>query len=74
MFENHQKSEIDALMRSNTEFRSLYQRHQELDSKLRDADLGVLPMDDTTLHTLKKEKLKAKDRLIHMWESHHQTH
>lgn len=68
MFENHQKAEIDELMKANTEFRSLYQRHQELDTKLRDADLGVLPMDDTTLHALKKEKLRAKDRLVHMWE------
>jgi len=68
MFENHQKSEIDALLKSSTEFRSLYQRHQELDSKLRDADLGVLPMDDTTLHSLKKEKLRAKDRLVQLWD------
>lgn len=68
MFEKQQKDEIEALMKSNAEFRSLYQRHQELDSKLRDADLGVLPMDDTTLHSLKKEKLWAKDRLTHMWE------
>ncbi len=68
MFEAQQKDEVDALMRSNLEFRQLYQRHQELDSKLRDADLGVLPMDDTTLHSLKKEKLRAKDKLIVMWE------
>lgn len=69
MFEKQQKDEIEAMMKSNAEFRSLYQRHQELDSKLRDADLGVLPMDDTTLHSLKKEKLWTKDRLLHMWEA-----
>lgn len=74
MFENHQKSEIDALLKASTEFRSLYQRHQELDSKLRDADLGVLPMDDTTLHSLKKEKLRAKDRLVQMWEHREGAH
>jgi uncharacterized protein YdcH (DUF465 family) len=48
----------------------LYQRHKELDGKVRDAELGVLPMDDTTLHNMKKEKLWAKDKLIHMWERH----
>ena len=74
MFENQQKDQIEALMKSNTEFRSLFQRHQELDSKLRDADLGVQPMDDTTVHALKKEKLRAKDRLVHMWEQHRSTH
>ncbi len=74
MFENQQKDQIEALMKSDAEFRSLFQRHQELDSKLRDADLGVLPMDDTTMHSLKKEKLWTKDRLQHMWEVRHPTH
>ena len=49
MFENQQK-DVEVLIKSDSEFRSLYQRHQELDSKVRDAELGVLPMDDTTLH------------------------
>ncbi|HOV57997.1 MAG TPA: YdcH family protein [Rhodanobacteraceae bacterium] len=74
MFENQQKDQIEALMKSDAEFRSLYQRHQELDSKLRDADLGVLPMDDATLHSLKKEKLWTKDRLLQMWEVRSRPH
>jgi uncharacterized protein YdcH (DUF465 family) len=67
MFEQNQK-EIQELIQSNPEFRSLYQRHKELDSKVRDAELGVLPMDDVTLLNMKKEKLHAKDRLTHLWE------
>jgi uncharacterized protein YdcH (DUF465 family) len=67
MFENQQK-DVEVLIKSDSEFRSLYQRHQELDSKVRDAELGVLPMDDTTLHNMKKEKLWAKDKLINLWE------
>jgi uncharacterized protein YdcH (DUF465 family) len=70
MFENQQKDDVDALIKADSEFRSLYQRHQELDSKVRDAELGVLPLDDTTLHNMKKEKLWAKDKLIHLWERH----
>ena len=50
MFEQNQK-EVEALMQSNAEFRSLYQRHKELDSKVRDAELGVLPMDDVVVDT-----------------------
>ena len=74
MFEN-QQNDVESLIKSDREFRSLYQRHQELDSKLRDADLGVLPLDDTTLHNMKKEKLWAKDKLITMWEKlHTETH
>ncbi len=67
MFENQQK-DVEVLIKSDSEFRSLYQRHQELDSKVRDAELGVLPMDDTTLPNMKKEKLWAKDKLINLWE------
>ena len=69
MFEN-QQNDVETLIKSDSEFRSLYQRHQELDSKVRDAELGVLPLDDTTLHNMKKEKLWAKDKLITMWERH----
>ena len=54
-------------MQANPEFRSLYYRHQELDSKVRDAEIGVLPVDDVTLHNMKKEKLHAKDKLTTMW-------
>ncbi len=70
MFEKLQNDQVKALMQDNAEFRALYNRHQELDSQVRDAELGVLPLDDTTLHNMKKEKLWAKDRLTHMWEMH----
>jgi uncharacterized protein YdcH (DUF465 family) len=73
MFENQQQ-DVENLIKSDHEFRSLYQRHQELDSKVRDAELGVLPLDDTTLHNMKKEKLWAKDKLTVMWEKLHATH
>jgi uncharacterized protein YdcH (DUF465 family) len=68
MFENQQREDIEALMKADTEFRRLYQHHQELDSKVHDAELGVLPMDDVTLGDMKKEKLHAKDRLLRMWD------
>ena len=67
MFEQQQKDHIDALMKANPEFRRLYQHHQELDSKVRDAELGVLPMHDNQLLGMKKEKLQLKDRLTRMW-------
>ena len=73
MFENAEREDLESLMHGNTEFRQLYHRHKELDDKVRDAELGVLPMDVVTLHTLKKEKLLAKDKLTHMWEHLHHT-
>lgn len=73
MFESHSRDELDALLKSNVEFRQLYHRHRELDKQVTDAELGVLPLDDTTLAQMKREKLHAKDRLTHMFESR-QTH
>jgi uncharacterized protein YdcH (DUF465 family) len=70
MFEGHQ-SEVEQMMQSNAEFRSLYMRHRELDKQVLDAELGVLPLDDMTLVRLKKEKLWAKDKLTHLWERAH---
>ncbi len=72
MFERQQKDHIDAVMKANPEFRRLYHYHQELDSKVRDAELGVLPMHENQLHGMKKEKLHAKARLERMWEGRRQ--
>lgn len=73
MFEGHQH-EVESLMQNDSEFRSLYMRHRELDKQVLDAELGVLPLDDMTLVKLKKEKLWAKDRLTHMFERHAVPH
>jgi len=70
MFERQSPTEVESLMRDNPEFRRLYHHHQELDKKVMDAELGVLPIDDTTLHRMKKEKLHAKDQLTRMFDAH----
>lgn len=70
MFEQNQE-EVAVLMQKDAEFRSLYYRHKELDSKVRDAELGVLPMDEATLRSMKFEKLHTKDKLTQMWETTH---
>lgn len=69
MFEGQPQLEIDTLIKSDPEFKQLYQRHQLLDKKVMDAELGVLPIDDTTLHQMKREKLAAKDRLVRMYDA-----
>ena len=62
MLEGQSQNDVDAMMKSDPEFRQLYHRHRELDKQVLDAELGVLPLDDTTLVRMKKEKLNAKDR------------
>ena len=71
MFEGQPQAELDAMIRSNNEFKQLYQRHKELDRQVLDAELGVLPIDDATLARMKREKLAAKDRLTRLYESSH---
>ena len=66
MFEHQQKDHIDAVLKANPEFRHMYQRHQELDSKVHDAELGVLPAHDNRLQAWKAEKLQLKARLTRM--------
>lgn len=68
MFENQNADDVKAMIDRNDEFKRLYQRHRDLDKQVDDAELGVRPIDDMTLHTLKKEKLMAKDRLTFLWE------
>jgi uncharacterized protein YdcH (DUF465 family) len=71
MFEGQPQTEVEALMKANTEFRQLYQRHKELDKQVLDAELGVLPIDDNRLGQMKREKLAAKDRLLRMYDELH---
>ncbi|MFC4726859.1 YdcH family protein [Coralloluteibacterium thermophilus] len=66
MFDAQSPAELDAILKSDGEIRALYQRHQELDRQVIDAELGVKPVDDTTLARLKREKLRAKDRLTRL--------
>ena len=69
MFEGQPQEELEAIMKSDAEFRLLLQRHRDLDKQVLDAELGVLPLDDNTLSRMKREKLYAKDRLIRMYAS-----
>lgn len=74
MFEDHSQEEVEVILKRNPEFRRLYHHHRELNDKVMDAELGVLPMDDSTLIRMKREKLLAKDRLVRMVESRELLH
>jgi uncharacterized protein YdcH (DUF465 family) len=71
MFEYDQQI-VTKLLEENDEFRSLYEQHRHLDQQVDEADSGVLPLDDLTLHRLKKEKLQLRDRLASLIEIHRQ--
>ena len=69
MFEGQPQTEIDALIKTDPEFKQLYKRHRELDKKVTDAELGVLPIDTATLGKMKREKLATKERLLKIYDA-----
>ena len=69
MFEGQPQNEVEAMIKSDPEFRQLYHRHRELDKQVLDAELGVLPLNDNALAQMKREKLYAKDRLTRMYDA-----
>lgn len=66
MFEERSTGDVDTLLKSNSEFRQLYQQHQDLDRRVMNAELGITPVDDLELTRMKREKLAAKDRLVRL--------
>jgi len=67
MFE-HRQHQMEIMMKENPEFLRIFNRHQELDKRVTDAEFGTAPMDDLALVKLKKEKLLAKDQLARMMD------
>jgi len=65
MFENREE-ELESLLDENVEFRRLYRHHQGLDKRIAAAESGTAPMENLALSELKREKLRAKDRLTWM--------
>ena len=73
MFE-YDKDIVEVLLDGNEQFQALYEEHDALKKKVRDAELGVLPLDDLSLGTMKKEKLLAKDKMAAMIEQYRREH
>ena len=73
MFEYDQDI-VEVLLNDNEQFQILYKQHNTLKAKVRDAEIGVLPLDDLSLGTMKKEKLLAKDKMAAMIEQYRREH
>ncbi|WP_376691457.1 YdcH family protein [Wenzhouxiangella sp. EGI_FJ10409] len=67
MFEK-QKDQMEILLKSNDDFRRLYNHHQQLEKRVIAAENGTAPMEDMALNQLKREKLQTKDQLTRMME------
>ena len=60
------RNEISELKVKNAHFAKIFEKHNELDQKAKDADEGRLHLSDFELEQIKKEKLKLKDEALHM--------
>lgn len=60
------RDEISHLKQVNAHFAKIFEKHNELDQKAKDADEGRLSLTDMELETIKKEKLRLKDEAYKM--------
>jgi len=58
------RDEISELKVKNAHFAKIFEKHNELDQKAKDADEGRLHLTDVELAEIKKEKLKLKDEAL----------
>jgi uncharacterized protein YdcH (DUF465 family) len=60
------REEISKLKQENAHFAKIFEKHNELDQKAKDADEGRLHLSDAELEVIKKEKLLLKDEALHI--------
>ncbi len=65
MFE-FERDIVKALVDDDKQFEELYNQHHVLKEQVRDAELGVVPLNDVALGNMKKQKLLTKDRMAVM--------
>ena len=73
MFEYDQHI-VNSLLSENNDFKRLYDKYDMLKQRVKEANAGVVAMDDYSLENIKKEKLLLKDRMAHMIEDYRQAH
>jgi len=60
------RDEISELKVQNAHFAKIFEKHNELDQKAKDADEGRLHLSDLEKEKIKKEKLLLKDEALKM--------
>ena len=73
MFEYDQDI-VKELLDANDRFQQLYQQHSDLKLQVREAEIGIHPLDDLSLVRLKRQKLLAKDKMAHMIQDYQREH
>jgi uncharacterized protein YdcH (DUF465 family) len=58
------REEITQLKQENAHFAKIFEKHNELDQKAKDANEGRLHLTDIEIEAIKKEKLLLKDEAL----------
>ena len=70
-----EKEIVDNLLKENDDFRRMYNKHDQLNRKVDNANHRAVSIDEFSLETLKKKKLLLKDRMAALIDSHrHSPH
>ncbi len=67
------RDEMHELKQQNAHFVKVFEKHNELDQKIEDAEAGRVILTDIEIETLKKEKLLLKDEAYKMIMDYRKT-
>ncbi|MEJ2762345.1 MAG: DUF465 domain-containing protein [Gammaproteobacteria bacterium] len=73
MFE-YESEIVENLLSENEDFKRLFDKHDRLKRRVKEAHSGIEPMDDFSLENIKKEKLLLKDRMAVIIENYRRSH
>ena len=60
------REEISSLKIQNAHFEKIFNKHNELDKKIMNAENGLEPLSNIEIENLKKQKLRLKDEVYTM--------
>ncbi|RDU72733.1 DUF465 domain-containing protein [Helicobacter aurati] len=68
------REEISQLKQHNAHFEKIFNEHNELDQKIKNAEDGITPIGNQEIEILKKQKLHLKDQVYAMILDYRKTH
>ncbi|STQ86420.1 DUF465 domain-containing protein [Helicobacter muridarum] len=68
------REEISQLKRHNAHFEKIFNEHNDLDQKIKNAEDGINPLSNQEIDILKKQKLHLKDEAYAMILEYRKKH
>lgn len=68
------REEISQLKQHNAHFEKIFNEHNDLDQKIKNAEDGINPLSNQEIDTLKKQKLHLKDQAYAMILEYRKKH